>query len=280
MTPFREFEAFAPYPNITLESDRVHPFLQGSAKDALWAASRQVPLEDGTPMLITSAFRTIADQYVLWRSAQAGGCADAARPGASNHQFGLAIDIDNRSVWHQPLVDAGCVWLGAGDPVHYDCPGEPKPEDAIIAFQRLWNLNHPDEPLEDDGAYGPATEAALRRTPLSGFAVDGCTTCEQRCDGDFLIIPDCRRLPCTTGCTEERFEAQCVDTPQPEYIDPWLRNRIEENANVTYPPPKRIKAPSRRVREAVLDEGCAATGRGSSWLTFGFIALLLRRRVR
>lgn len=32
---------------------------------------------------------------------------------------------------------------------------------SVRAFQRLWNQNHPNEQLKEDGIYGPATEKAI-----------------------------------------------------------------------------------------------------------------------
>ena len=59
------FVRFAPHPGISLSSSRVHPYLQASARDALHRAAAR------TPITINSAFRTLADQYVLYHS---GGC--------------------------------------------------------------------------------------------------------------------------------------------------------------------------------------------------------------
>src|SRR6185503_17636884 len=38
-----------------------------------------------------------------------------------------------------------------------------------LAFQRLWNRNHPTDKIAEDGAYGPQTEARLRQSPATGF---------------------------------------------------------------------------------------------------------------
>ena len=160
-----EFVRFAPHRNITLTSDRVHPYMQASARDALWrAASRR-------SISVNSAFRTLADQYVLYKS---GGCGLAARPGRSNHQSGRAVDLANSSAARSAMRAAGCSWLGSRDPVHYDCPGRDKRSDTIRAFQRLWNINNPSDRISEDGAYGPATESRLARSPARGFAQSGC----------------------------------------------------------------------------------------------------------
>ncbi len=180
------FVEFAPHAGITLTSSRVHPFLQASARDAIWAAAAR------TPLRINSAFRTLADQYVLYHS---GGCGLAATPGRSNHQTGTAVDVDDYSRVRSSLEAAGCRWLGSSDPVHFDCPGTDGRADSVLAFQVLWNRNHPEDRIAEDGAYGPMTEARLARTPAGGFAVSGCG-CEARCDGSVIVGEDCGRGDC------------------------------------------------------------------------------------
>lgn len=159
------FVSFAPHAGVSLSSSGVRPFLQASARDALWAAAAK------TPLTINSAFRTLADQYVLYYS---GGCGLAAKPGSSNHQSGRAVDVGNYSAARSALESAGCKWLGSSDPVHFDCPGVDGRADAILAFQRLWNINHPGDLIDEDGDYGPQTEARLANTPAAGFAKGGC----------------------------------------------------------------------------------------------------------
>lgn len=159
------FVRFAPHPGITLQSDRVHPYAQASARDAIHRAAADVPLT------INSAFRTVADQYVLHNS---GGCGIAASPGRSNHQSGRAIDVNNWSAARSALQAQGCTWFGAGDEVHFDCPGSDLRDDSVRAFQSLWNINNPGDTIAVDGAYGPQTDARLAMTPAGGFPMDAC----------------------------------------------------------------------------------------------------------
>jgi hypothetical protein len=42
---------------------------------------------------------------------------------------------------------------------------------SVLAFQRLWNRNHPEDPIAEDGRYGPQTEARLRSAPAEGFPI-------------------------------------------------------------------------------------------------------------
>jgi N-acetylmuramoyl-L-alanine amidase len=42
---------------------------------------------------------------------------------------------------------------------------------TILAFQKLWNKNHPNSKIDEDGKFGPNTEAALNKSPSMGFAI-------------------------------------------------------------------------------------------------------------
>jgi hypothetical protein len=39
----------------------------------------------------------------------------------------------------------------------------------VQVFQELWNEHHPEAPLDVDGLWGPATAAAVDRSPTDGF---------------------------------------------------------------------------------------------------------------
>lgn len=197
------FVRFAPHEGITLTSSRVHPYVQASSRDAIWAAAARTPLQ------VNSAFRTLADQYVLYHS---GGCGLAAPPGSSNHQTGRAIDVQNYSGAKTALQNAGCSWLGSRDPVHFDCPGSDGRSDAVLAFQKLWNINNPGERILEDGVYGPMTESALGRSPAAGFPRGGCA-CTPGCDGGMLVAEDCSRTECAAGTTCDPEMAACVAPP-------------------------------------------------------------------
>jgi hypothetical protein len=41
----------------------------------------------------------------------------------------------------------------------------------VLAFQRLWNRNVPDDAIEEDGEYGPITRDRVRRSPAEGFPI-------------------------------------------------------------------------------------------------------------
>jgi MYXO-CTERM domain-containing protein len=159
-------------PNTSVGS-AVLPFLEEPARDALVAA---LDANSGTSMQINSMLRTVAQQYLLYRWYQAGTCGIglAATPGNSNHETGLAIDIQQYNSWKPILQSHGFTWLGSNDPVHFDYTG-PGAVDYrgvdVLAFQQLWNLNHPEAPIDEDGDYGPQTEGALKQAPAEGFAM-------------------------------------------------------------------------------------------------------------
>ncbi|MCB9610910.1 MAG: hypothetical protein H6722_00440 [Sandaracinus sp.] len=153
------------HPNVRATSGRVHLFMVPESAAALGRVA------DSTPLSINSAFRPVSDQIALVRR---GGCGAAAAPGRSNHQGGRAVDVDNWSSVRSAMSRGGFRWYGAGDEVHFDGPGPDQRARSVLAFQSLWNLNHPEDPIAEDGAYGPQTEARLLRTPMAGFSRTSC----------------------------------------------------------------------------------------------------------
>src|SRR5688572_30789096 len=86
--------AFAPLvlPSNATAGANVFLFIQKPARDKLTAVVKANP---GKTLTINSMLRTVAQQYLLWNWYQAGRCGIslAAKPGNSNHESGLAIDI-------------------------------------------------------------------------------------------------------------------------------------------------------------------------------------------
>ena len=151
----------------------VFPFLEQPARDKLVEALKASP---GSTMTVNSMLRTVAQQYLLYRWYQAGSCGIglAAKPGNSNHETGLAFDTNEASTWKSSLTNRGFKWFGSADPVHFDFVGAGAKSfkgTDVKAFQRLWNRNHPEDLIGEDGAYGPATEARLKKAPAQGFAI-------------------------------------------------------------------------------------------------------------
>jgi hypothetical protein len=148
------------------------PYLSPAAHDALgWAAEAHGDLE------LMSGFRTLPQQLLLRRWYELGRCGitAAAPPGRSNHESGRALDVRNWSSAERPLVDFGWSRGVPDDPAHFDHLGS---EDLrgldVTAFQRLWNRNHPEDPIGEDGDYGSATAARLLRAPAGGFSAGPC----------------------------------------------------------------------------------------------------------
>lgn len=113
--------------------DAAYALLQPPAKQALEKAIQA----RGIPMIINSAYRTIAQQLLLynWLS----GTSPVARPGRSNHQSGLALDIEDPRGWEPFLKSQGWQPL-AGDPPHFNYVGGGTKDirsTAILAFQKL-----------------------------------------------------------------------------------------------------------------------------------------------
>ncbi|HTM20678.1 MAG TPA: M15 family metallopeptidase [Kofleriaceae bacterium] len=150
----------------------VLPYLAPDARDDLLAAAGA-----GGTMEITSAYRTVVQQLLLYRWYQQGLCGitAAATPGNSNHESGRAVDLGNWSAWVGAMGDHGWAHDVAGDDVHFDHLDSPDLSGMDVqAFQRLWNRNTPDDPIDEDGAYGPQTEDRLLAAPADGFAVGTC----------------------------------------------------------------------------------------------------------
>jgi MYXO-CTERM domain-containing protein len=162
--------AVPPLANVTVV-DGVYAFLEEPARDALVAAVNQNP---GMGLQINSMLRTVAEQYVLYTWWQQGRCGitAAATPGQSNHESGLALDIQQYDAWRPALQSHGFTWLGSGDPWHFDYTGAGAVDHRgtdVLAFQMLWNINHPNDPIDEDGLWGPQTAARMAQAPAEGF---------------------------------------------------------------------------------------------------------------
>jgi hypothetical protein len=160
--------------------DNIFPYLEAPAQKALVKALEASPSKT---LVITSMLRTVAQQYLLrrWWAKGTCGIAAAALPGNSNHETGLALDTSSWASWKTELGKVGFKWFGSGDKPHYDYVGAGAKSFKgvdVRAFQRLWNRNHPDDLISEDGDYGPQTEKRLKSAPAAGFA-EGAS-----CSGD------------------------------------------------------------------------------------------------
>ncbi len=159
--------------NVKL-GNAAYAFLQPQAKEALKKAIRDRP---GVTLSINSGYRTIVQQLLLygWREGR-GGCPYGlvAAPGRSNHQGGLAIDINDHLGWRPHLERYGWQWFGNRDKPHFTYRGSGLKDirsDAIEAFQRLWNQNNPNDKIDEDGKYGNQTASRINQTSVKGFKI-------------------------------------------------------------------------------------------------------------
>jgi LAS superfamily LD-carboxypeptidase LdcB len=245
------------------------PYLQTSAANALVAAQKA----RGVTLSINSGLRALPQQYLLYRWYQAGRCGIslAAKPGTSNHESGIAVDIKDNAAWRSAMKSKGFAWLGSSDPVHFDYRGSGTVSMkglSVRAFQRLWNRNNPNDRIAEDGAYGPATEARLAKAPIGGFP-QGAICTPSMAPTDDTTLPD--------AGTDEPDDF--VPTPDATEPSPETTNESanEETSSATLP----------SSTGASAAEGCAVTrssGSHAHATLFGLglvgLGLVTRRRAR
>jgi hypothetical protein len=164
-------ELFSSGGGIVFTSSAVLPYLHPDAVTALKSAAAVRTVE------LNSAFRTVAQQYLLYRWYEAGRCGIpiAASPGTSNHESARAIDVSDWSADLSDLEHHGWSHDVPGDVVHFEHLASPDIRGLDVhAFQRLWNRNHPGDRIAEDGSYGPQTGARLAKSPAAGFAIGAC----------------------------------------------------------------------------------------------------------
>ena len=162
------FIKFAAGNGVTISSNAVLPYLEMTARaDLLKVAA-------GASLQINSALRTLAQQYLLYHWYLQGRCGitAAADVGASNHEGGRAVDLQNYSSRISQMGARGWKHDIPGDAVHFDHTASPDARGYDVrAFQTLWNRNHPDDLISVDGDYGSQTESRLEKSPATGFAL-------------------------------------------------------------------------------------------------------------
>ncbi|MBD6620711.1 D-alanyl-D-alanine carboxypeptidase [Komarekiella sp. 'clone 1'] len=155
--------------NVSI-STSVFPLLQPPAKEGLRQA---IKASGGRKLVVNSAYRTIAQQYLLSRQKQQNRCGRTlvAQPGKSNHESGLALDISDFQIWKPYFVQCGWRWLGAADEVHFDFVRTMRNIRglSVLSFQRLWNRYNLNDRIIEDGVYGAQTDNRLANSPTEGF---------------------------------------------------------------------------------------------------------------
>jgi len=148
----------------------VNFFMQPKAKEALRRGIRR----RGVTLKLTSAYRTVIQQHLLFSWLGTPCVKKAAKPGKSNHEDGFAIDTPDWKEWRSALETEGWDWFGVGDEVHFTYIGGGVRDDigdiGVKAFQTLWNKHNPGDLIKVDGLYGSKTAARLDRCPANGFA--------------------------------------------------------------------------------------------------------------
>lgn len=150
---------------------RVVPILQKTAYLNLNSALIKYP---SLNLEINSAFRLCTQQTLLykWYQNKLCGISLAASPGRSAHESGLAVDLSNYDQWISKLTYFGFQWQGSDDPVHFTYVGSGAQSLSyynVLAFQKLWNCNNPNDRISEDGAFGPSTEEKILASPANGF---------------------------------------------------------------------------------------------------------------
>lgn len=146
----------------------VVPYASPEARADLLAAAASGDIE------INSAWRSVAQQYLLRKWFEAGRCGitAAAQPGESNHESGRAVDVNNWADRIGALEANGWAQTVPGDEVHFDHLASPDIRGSdVLAFQRLWNRNHPEDLIDEDGFWGAMTESRLAESPAEGFPI-------------------------------------------------------------------------------------------------------------
>ena len=201
---------------MTISSSAVLTYLEPDAA---------ADLEDeaiGHSITINSALRTVAQQYLLVRWFNDGRCgiSAAAAVGHSNHESGRAVDLANWSDRLQSMPARGWAHDVAGDPVHFDHTASADIRNRdVTGFQTLWNRNNPGDQIAVDGAYGPQTEARLKRSPATGFAQG--PTCTQHRQTQIVAVdgPD-RMAPGTQAhYTIALQNYGTADWPENTYVE-------------------------------------------------------------
>jgi hypothetical protein len=158
-------------PNLSLDA-HIFPYLEAAARKQFLKALDANPKQT---LRVHSLYRTVAQQYLVrrWAAGKRCGVPMATPPGESNHETGRALDIAEAGRWRPTLESQGFRWLGAADHVHFDyvATGAGTRGLDVLAFQRLWNRNHRDDPIAESGRYDASTEQRLKKSPPAGFAM-------------------------------------------------------------------------------------------------------------
>ncbi|MGK0358840.1 MAG: hypothetical protein ACI9U2_001134 [Bradymonadia bacterium] len=160
-------------PDIGLLREGRPAYVDARGLDDLLAAA-----DDGDrQMIIRWSYRDVALQHLFWLQDVERNCAVAAPAGLSNHQNGLAIDLNDRGYWEPIMARHGWENRLPNDRVHFDYQ---RADDvglgalSLLAFQALWNTNFPDTPIPTSSELDGETYDALSMAPIQGFDLGLC----------------------------------------------------------------------------------------------------------
>lgn len=228
-----------------------------AARPEVLAALRAAATSKADYITLTAGYRDVAMQYFSrWYRENCNPNFHAAEPGKSNHQGGRAIDVQSYNYWHDTLLEHGFVHAIPTDRPHYELFGDAefRAESAelrslsVKAFQVLWNKNHPEDQIEEDGIYGPMTKERLGASPIEGFPIAGCEPVADPCEED----------PCAEGCEPSGCLDPCETTPCAEGCEPSACDDFCALNPCDSSCPGEACAPDCAVRPC--DEGCDPTG--------------------
>ncbi len=154
---------------VTID-DSVFPYLQTIAAQSLRESAKEK-----SGVQVTSALRSLPQQYMLYRWYQRGRCGIslAAAPGTSPHESGLALDLQNWSSMRRTMEKNDYRWFGNSDSVHFTFDGDGAIDlagNSIRAFVSLWNRNNPTDTIPPDTAtYTRTVASRLMKAPSTGF---------------------------------------------------------------------------------------------------------------
>jgi N-acetylmuramoyl-L-alanine amidase len=159
---------------VSSQEPHLNLFLQSGPKESLRLALREgTTKQPNLKMTVNSAYRTVAQQYILFQLYRRDRklVPLAAIPGNSNHEDGMAIDVNNFHDWKPYLLNHGWQWQGNSDSVHFfDRSGRDDVGSlGVQAFQSLWNKYHPEDRIPATGQFGDLTAARMDRSPIGGF---------------------------------------------------------------------------------------------------------------
>jgi hypothetical protein len=276
---------------LRVQAEPVPHWLGTPAHDALLGVSR----DTGAPVVVRWAFRDVALQHFFAMSHTNIACPSAAAAGESDHNTGLAVNLPDADALSEALGSAGFTNQGTALAAIWRYAG-PDADDLtslnVLAFQELWNLNRPDDPIAADGLIGPQTRGAIARSPVDGFAHRMCEDREMPDAG--APDADAGVAAGDAGADDAGGEVDAGAPPGPDDVPDAARRPPRPRRDASPPGPDEpgdddagaslrdggLGGPPSVERSASSDEGCAQVGGAGSPLALLLGALALRRRRR